>query len=66
MLRLQPSLIHASFTAVTSAHLYSLLIPIPNIWVEERIVIAPQMVPISQLVLLAIRALQKLEDAAAS
>eukprot|EP00904_Undaria_pinnatifida_P000887 jgi/Undpi1/1079/HiC_scaffold_10.g04542.m1 len=31
----------------------------------ERIVIAPQMVPISQLVLLAIRALQKLEDAAA-
>eukprot|EP00752_Nemacystus_decipiens_P014145 g12578.t2 len=31
----------------------------------ERIVVSPQMVPISQLTLLAIRALQKLEDATA-
>lgn len=36
-------------------------LPVP----QERIVISPQMVPISQLTLLAIRALQKLEDAAA-
>ncbi|CAM9504449.1 unnamed protein product [Scytosiphon promiscuus] len=32
----------------------------------ERIVVSPQMVPLSQLVLLAIRALQKLEDASAT